>query len=189
MTKKHDPQLEKVAAAGFYAAVSQPLDAREVAEGADERSEVLRDAAAEKLRWRGMSARDAAMAVDVVRAVLCEADAQAAELMRGVAGGAAQTWVREDVMEALRVMAVKLVQAPKPRFSAGCFLLAAGIDYPGIRSQRDWAEQQHMSHEQASNEVLEWQRDMRLPATSGQKSEAARKTYKDTNGARKKGEL
>lgn len=148
---------------------------------------LLLDRAAEKLRGMGYSAADAAEASRAVLAVIGATDAALARQVSDdwrdwkLAPGYAR--------EALRMMAIKLVQAPKPRFSVGCFLLAAGFDYAGVRSQREWAELQGMSHEHASNEVEEWQRMMWLPRTSAQKSAAARNAYQDTNGARKKGEL
>ena len=136
----------------------------------------------EKLMQRGFSARDAAIAVDAVRAVFAEADRQiAAEFSEG-----GNVLGRVEALESLRVMAIKLVQAPKPRFSAGCFLLAAGFEYEGVRSERDWAQQQGLSHTHASNEVREWQATLRLPKTSAQKSERACKSYAETNGARAK---
>jgi hypothetical protein len=177
---KPDQRQERDAAAVHYAAVSSPKDAREECESREDQAEVLRDEAAEKLRRRGFNARDAAVAVDAVLAVLSEADRQ---LCAGVVAGASENVLaKAEALEALRVMAVKLVQAPKPRFSAGCFLLAMGADHPGVKSERQWAAQQHMSHEHASNEVEEWQKSMRLPKTSGQKTEKARKVYQETNG-------
>lgn len=63
-------------------------------------------------------------------------------------------------------------------------MLAAGFDVPGARSQREWAEQQKLSPEHASNDVLDWQRMLKLGKTSAQKSAAACEAYRGTNGKR-----
>jgi hypothetical protein len=65
------------------------------------------------------------------------------------------------------MMALKLVQAPKPRFSAGCLLLAMGVNHDGLKSARDWAEQQSVSHELAARDVADWSRMLALPPTAG----------------------
>lgn len=177
---KHEDQS---VARDYYASISQPQDAASTAEAADERDGVLRDAAVEKLMRVGFKAREAAMAVDAVRAVFAESDRQLNGRLNEQFGHEGNVLGRVEALEALRVMAIKLVQAPKPRFSAGCFLLAAGFDYEGIRSERDWAEQQKISHTHASNEVRDWQSLLHLPKTSAQKSEKACKSYAETNGA------
>lgn len=169
----------------FYAGVSQPQDAASAAEAADGAEGLVRDEAAEKLRRAGFSAGDAQRAVSAVMAVFSERDRQMDAMVRD---GAMEGNVlgRTEALEALRMMAIRLVQAPKPRFSAGCFLLAAGFEYEGVGSERSWAEAQQLSHTHASNEVREWQRILHLPRTSAQKSERACKSYKNTNGARAK---
>jgi hypothetical protein len=187
----NEQRREHEAAVQHYDAVSRPRDARDVAEGADDQGAVLRDEAAAKLRARGFSAREAADAVDAVMAVFGERDRQLAEAFCGAGDSDPGNTVlaRMEAMESLRVMAIKLVQSPKPRFSAGCFLLGAGIDHDGVRSERQWAEAQGLSHTHACNEVREWQRLMRLPKTSAQKSERACSTYAETNGAQAKTNL
>lgn len=111
--------------------------------------------------------------------------ARDAEAAGGAANGGSGMLAKAEAMEALGVMAIKLVQASRPRFSAGCFLLAAGIEHEGVGSQRQWAARQNMSPEQASNEVIEWQRALKLPRTKAQKSERACRVYKQTNGRTK----
>lgn len=87
--------------------------------------------------------------------------------------------------ESLRAMAIKIVQSPKPRLSAGCLLLGMGMDYKAIvgGSVRAWAKQQGVTPEHAANEVEAWQAMLGLPRTSSQKSERARRVYRETNGA------
>lgn len=171
-----------------YSGLSGPKDPRAEAQEAESAEAVRRDEMAEKLRAAGCPANQAHRYVEAVLSVLREKDRAMAEAM-SASEETVSMFARPDALEAVRVMAVKLVQAPKPRFSAGCLLLAAGIDYPGIKSERDWAAQQNLSPTLASDEVRAWQANMRLPKTGAQKSEAACKVYADTNGARKKTNL
>lgn len=180
-------QRELDAAAQHYAGLGGPKDPRAEALESESADAVRIDEMAEKLRALGCPATQALRYVEAVLGVISATD----EKLAGGLGGAAADEEsifshRPDAMEAVRMMAIKLVQAPKPRFSAGCLLLAAGIEYHGIRSERDWAKQQQVSPEWVSVEVKEWQTSMRLPKTSAQKTPAACRAYKETNGARKK---
>jgi hypothetical protein len=120
--------------------------------------------------------------VDVVMGVLRARDVAAT---RGAAGGG-DSVIEADRMESLRVMAFRVLEAPKPRMSMGCFVLAAGFEHEGVRSERQWADRQNISPTHVSNEVMEWQRVMRLPKTSNQKSAAALESYRGSNGANKR---
>lgn len=184
--KFHQKQREeREAAAEHYAAVSQPLDGREALEESEDGAEVLWDEAAGRVRGKlpRLTAHEAALVVDAVRSVLEAADR--AVVASVVGGGASEAVVeREQLRERMGALAMRIVDAPRPKFSAGCLALACGFEGQGMRSQRQWAASQGFSPEYASDEVLEWQRFLGLPPTSAQKSEAACAAYKATNGAR-----
>lgn len=131
------------------------------------------DAWAEMMIARGMERRAALLAASDIWESQRKKDA---ECVQGLVGYPA---------ESLRVMAIRIKQAPKPRFSAGCLLLAIGMDdkSPTVGSVRSWAKQQGVTPEHAANEVEAWQGVLGLPRTSAQKSERARKVYRATNGA------
>lgn len=179
---------EIAAAQELYAVVSRPLDGREVAEENDEAEAVLLDEMAAKLRRMGCGAKEAPMYVAAVVAVLREKDKAVA---REVLGGAVEGCSLDMDTFKLRLgqTALRIVDAPVSRFSAGCLALAMGQTAQGMRSARQWGEAMGFSHEHANNGVEGWQDFLGLPRTSGQKSPASRATYRDTNGATAKGEV
>ena len=85
-------------------------------------------------------------------------------------------------VDGMRMVLVKIVQAPAPRFSAGCLMVALGMNHDSVASARQWATQQGKSHTQAANEVDSWSRLLSLPPTSARKTEEQKKIYRSTNG-------
>ena len=177
---KHTEQT--TAARQFYADTPRPKSALEVCEAeTDDPHEQLVDDWAERLASGGVARLLAQQCAEVVVAVLAARDREVA----GEAGEAMAGASRLELLEGLRMLAIKQYQAPKPRLSAGCLLLAMGEMHPDFRSSRELAERQHVSHELAANGVEDWQEVLGLPRTSGQKSEAAVKRYQETNGKTK----
>lgn len=174
MANMHDA-VAGVLAGGQMAAAWPGPEIEEDAEA------LLRDELAEALRGAGCAGAPAQRYAAVMLAVLAKKDA------RAVGGlGEADSLSEADAQEGLRLMAFRLLDAPKPRFSVGCLVLASGFDHPAVKSARQWAKAQGFSHEHAANEAEEWQRIMGLRRTAGQKSEAARSVYQRTNGARRR---
>lgn len=169
--------------------------ARSVEEGRVEINEdagvVEIDEIAEVLAGCGVERKMAARAAERVFARQAKRDGEIARSMGGEVGAmlGADKAHESTAAESVRMLAVKLVQAPKPRFSAGCLLLAMGAKHDGIVSARAWAERQSVSHELAANEVEEWGRMLSLPPTSERKTEAHRKIYRDTNGRQSRAKL
>lgn len=179
--------MRREAIAAHYAAVAEPKSAREVAEEGDDAEAQMLDEMAAVLRARGCGAREA---VGYVAGIVAYLQAKDRAVVRVATEGAGEELWRPDALEALRVMGSKLIYAPKPRLSAGCMMMAAGFeDHPGLVSQRAWAARQQVSHEHVSNEVQEWQRVLKLPPTSGQKTAAQKAIYRDTNGKSGRGIL
>lgn len=174
---------QQSAARQFYADAPRPKTARdECEEDFDDPVGQMLDEWTEKLMRNGdvprlYAQRCAAAVVGVLR----ERD-QGLQLAQG------ESPVRGDsaLLEGLRMLAIKQYQAPKPRLSAGCLLLAMGEAHPDFRSARELAEKQQVSHELAANGVEDWQQVLGLPRTSGQKSAEALKIYQDTNGKTKR---
>ena len=178
---KHTEQT--TAARQFYADTPRPKSALEVCEAeTDDPREHVIDEWAERLSAGGVARLLAQQCAAVVVGVLIERD-------QGVASEAEEAMAsasRGEMLEGLRMLAIKQYQAPKPRLSAGCLLLAMGEMHPDFKSSRELAERQHVSHELAANGVEDWQEILGLPRTSGQKSAAAVKRYQDTNGKSKR---
>lgn len=174
---KHSEQQS--AARQFYADAARPKSARDVCEeDCDDAREVKVDEWAEALVRRGLARLLAQQCAEAVVGVLAEREVGGGE--RGVAAVGVL-----ELREGLRTLAIKQYQAPKPRLSAGCLLLAMGATHPDFRSARELAERQQVSHELAANGVEDWQELLGLPKTSGQKSEAAVRVYKERNGKTK----
>lgn len=170
---------QQTAARQFYADAPRPKTAREVCEeDCDDARSRLVDEWAEKLVRGGMARLLAQQCAEVVVEVMQAKDQGLVALEGGQAAGVGMI----ELLEGLRTLAVKLYQAPRPRLSAGCLLLAMGETHRDFRSARELAERQQSSHELAANGVEEWQRLLGLPKTSGQKGEAAVATYQNTNG-------
>jgi hypothetical protein len=144
----------------------------------DDAAERMVDEWAERLVNGGMARLLAQQCAEIVVGVMRERDQCLVELNGGQSAGVGLGELREG----LRTLAGKLYQAPRPRLSAGCLLLAMGETHRDFRSARELAERQQSSHELAANGVEEWQRLLGLPKTSGQKGEAAVATYQNTNG-------
>lgn len=186
--------------------MTQPVASpREVCEAGDEAEAVLVDELAARFRREGASAGAAMSYAKSMRGWLRERDRAACggggvESAGGAGAGgcvssvggvasAAVAAVREEFPqlagETLRMMVIKIVQAPRPRFSAGCLLLAMGMEHNGITSSNAWADRQHLSHELAADCVEDWQRAMGLPRNKWQKSAEAIGSYRDSNGKQK----
>lgn len=133
--------------------------------------DVACDELAEVIAGQGVERR---LAAKCAEAVMAKRMADGEEI------GNAAKW--EEAVEALRMMVIRLVQAPKPRFSAGCLLLAMGVEHDGVSSSRAWAKRQSVCHELAANEVEEWQRILGLSKAFEQKSARALRVYQNTNG-------
>ncbi|HEY1109371.1 MAG TPA: hypothetical protein VGE76_12080, partial [Opitutaceae bacterium] len=158
---------------------------REVAEEGDSVEGALRDEMAAKLRARGCPAKDAPKYVEALLEVFRAKDRAIVEEVageEGAAGTQGNVLARAEAREALRMMAIEQYQAPKPRLSAGCLIRALGFEHPDFASDRDLAERQAVSPEHVSNLVGDWQRRLKLPPTSGQKTAAQKEIYKGTNG-------
>lgn len=145
------------------------------------------DEIAEVLVECGVERKLAARAAERVFARQAKRDGELAREVGGALGApavfGADAQHKATAAESVRMMAIKLVQSPKPRFSAGCLLVAMGEKTMGdFISARTWAERQNVSPEHTSNEVEEWGRMLNLPPTSERKTDAHRKIYRDTNG-------
>jgi hypothetical protein len=184
MGKNHHSSADTEGASRqFYADLPRPRDARACAEEADGAEAVMLDELAEAFRNRGCGAREAGWWALIAVAFFAKRDR---EVCGGEAAGAGEVAESAWSRETLRAMAVKMVQAPKPRFSIGCFILAMGMDHDGITSSNAWADRQFVSHELAADEVEEWQRLMKLPRNKWQKSAEAKASYKETNGKQRR---
>lgn len=175
----HDPRSE-VAARQFYSDLVRPADAAEAAEAGDDAEAVAMEEWAECMVARGVERRTALQCAAAIWELQAGKDRACAGSVVAWAGPVPQA----QLLEGLRMIALKIVQAPTPRFSAGCLEIATGLS---ARSARSWAKEQNRSHELAANEVEDWQRVLGLPKTSGQKSDAARKRYAETNGRTARG--
>lgn len=182
MGKSDSAHLREKAVAAHCAALPEQKSAREVAEEADEAEAVALDEMAAVLRGRGCPAKDAPGYVAAVVAYLQAKDKAAVREAVGSEPGGESVLARVEALESLRMMAIAQYQAPKPRLSAGCLILALGSDHPDFSSARGLAERQAVSPEHVSNGVGEWQRMLKLPPATGQKTAAQKAIYKKTNG-------
>jgi O-succinylbenzoate synthase len=178
---KHAEQQS--AARQFYADAPRPKTAREVCEEADEMRAVLIDEWADKLVGGGDVPRVYAQRCAVV--VVAE--------LRGREGRGVATVVdgpgaddagasRPELLRGLREIGARIYEAKKRGMEAGALVLATGSVHGDFQSARELAMRQGVSHELAANAVEAWQETLGLPRTSGQKSEEARESYRNTNG-------
>jgi hypothetical protein len=178
-------QWELVEAAKLNASVSLSADAGNHGEGCDDAEAVEMERIAEVLIAEGAERKFAVRAARRVYESQSKRDAVLAEgmgaEMRGEGNG--QTLASA---ESMRHVLVKIVQAPSPRFSTGCLMLAMGMEHNSVTSARQWAQLQGKSHTQAANEVEGWSRELKLPPTANRKTEEQKKTYRDTNGRQRR---
>lgn len=167
---KANADLPRASSADFVGEIEEDAEA------------VAVDAWADKMIARGVERR---------LAMQCAADIWEGERAKdaeacGVKGGGVAALASDQSLESVRKMMIRIVQAPKPRMSAGCLLLAIGAEFDGVSSSREWAQRQAVSHELTANEVEGWQRRLKLPKALAQKSERAKSSYRITNGRRTK---
>ena len=184
-------QWDSIAAAKQGADQPHALNG-EHALGCDDAVALEKQRTAEILMKRGVDRRTACLcagdvfAAQSARDVECAGDGAGVELGQFLGHPAVE---KQTAVEGVRQMAVRLVQAPKPRFSAGCLLLAMGAEQDGVTSAREWAVQQCVSHELAAREVAHWSTILALPPTHARKTAAQKKIYRDTNGRQKRAKL
>lgn len=94
---------------------------------------------------------------------------------------AVRSLLRAEQGDVVKMMLFRVWEAPKPRLSVGCLLLAMGIKPMGVASGRELAKQQCVSPEYVSAMVEDWQGRLGLPKTEFQKSEAAVQAARDFN--------
>lgn len=175
---------QQTAARQFYADAPRPKSAREECEEGDEAEGRALDEWAEKLMRGGdvprvYAQRCAAAVLEVLREK--DLGVMAGAMGAGAAEGPGSVELAQ-LLEGVRMIGIKIYQAPKRGMEAGALILASGAKHEDFASARELAEAQSVSHELTANAVEDWQRLLGLKRTSGQKSDAARKTYKDTNG-------
>ena len=167
------------AARQFYADAQPVRSAREVCEeDCDDAAGRMIDEWAERLVRRGIARILAQRCAEVVVAEMGERDRKVV----GMADGAEVLSGRVELLEGLRAIGIKIYQAPKRGVAAGALVLATGATHRDFGTARELAARQSVSPELAANAVEDWQRSLQLPKTSGQKSDEAKRTYKDTNG-------
>lgn len=96
---------------------------------------------------------------------------------------------RADYASALRLIALRIFEATRPRLEAGAFLLAADFEIIGLPSGRALAAAQNVSPEEVSNRIEEWQRILSLPKNRHNKPESAVRAYELHNTRRQKQRL
>jgi hypothetical protein len=192
MATSEPTQWEQIVASEQDADCPLALDDSHV-DGCDDAAAEEMERIADAMIASGVERR---LAVRAAMAVFQMQSGRDGALARGVVGGVVAEGIlgatKEEAStatESVRMMALKLVQAPKPRFSAGCLLLAMGVNHDGLKSARDWAEQQSVSHELAARDVADWSRMLALPPTAARKSEKHKKIYRDTNGRQRRAKL
>jgi hypothetical protein len=169
---------QQSAARQFYADAPRPKSARDECEEGDDAEALAMESWAECMIRRGVDRRVALQCAADVWEVQRAKDEACARGM-GQAGSAGRA--PEELKEMLSRIGRDIVRAERSKYAAGCMLLAMG-DKLFARSARDWAEKQGMSHESAANDIEKWQDLIGLPRTADQKSEAAIRSYRDTNG-------
>ena len=181
-------QWDSIAAAKQGADQPHALNG-EHALGCDDAVALEKQRTAEILMKRGVDRRTACLCAGDVFAAQSARDVECAGDGAGVELGQFLGHPESEIATAaarVRMLAAHLVQAPKPRFSAGCLLLAMGEKHKGVTSAREWAERQSVSHELAAREVAHWGKILALPPTHDRKTEAQKKIYRDTNGRQKR---
>ncbi len=178
---KHAEQQS--AARQFYADAPRPKSAREVCEEGDEVLAVLVDEWADKLVRGGEVPRvDAQRCAEVVVAELRGRDGRCVATVEDGPGAGGEGASRPELLRGLREIGARIYEAKKRGMEAGALVLATGSVHGNFQSARELAMRQGVSHELAANAVEAWQETLGLPRTSGQKSEEARESYKNTNG-------
>lgn len=170
------------AARQFYAEAEPSRSARELCEEGDDPEALAMEEWAEEMVKRGMPRQQALQAAAAIWGLQ---RAKAAACAGSAVVWAGEVPERAELLEMLSRIAREIALAPKPKMTAAALLLAMG-DLVVARSARQLAERCKLSHELVADRVVEWQRMLGLPRTSGQKSEEAIDSYRATNGAQAK---
>ena len=177
-------QWELVEAAKLNASVSISAEAGNHGEGCDDAAAMEMERIAEILIAEGAERK---FAVRAARRLFGEQSKRDAVLAEEVSGGMlGANAPHAAAAESMRHVLVRIVQAPAPRFSTGCLMLAMGMEHNSVTSARQWAAMQGKSHTQAANEVEVWSRELKLPPTANRKTDEQKKIYRDTNGRQRR---